>query len=41
MGSTGFDSRPNRTVSTPGNEAVPVHHCFELLNGENNYALAA
>jgi hypothetical protein len=41
MGSTGFDSRPDWTVSTSGNKAVPVYHCLKHLNGENNYALAA
>jgi len=41
MGSTGFDSEINWTVSTSCNGIETRKRLDQILNGENNYALAA
>jgi len=41
MGSTGFDSEINWTVSTSRNDIDTRKRLGQTLNGENNYALAA
>ena len=41
LGSTGFDSEICETVSMSRHEIIRVNLDFKLLNGENNYALAA
>ncbi len=41
LGSTGFDSEINETVSTSCNGIETRKRLDQLLNGENNYALAA
>jgi len=41
MGLTGFDSKPDRYASMPSNAYKLVKPLCKLLNGENNYALAA
>ena len=41
MGSTGFDSEINETVSTSCNDIETRKRLGQTLNGENNYALAA
>ena len=41
MGSTGFDSRTYGEISKSSAEIKLVNNMFQILNGENNYALAA
>jgi len=41
LGSTGFDSEINEIVSTSCNGLETRKRLNQLLNGENNYALAA
>ena len=41
LGSTGFDSEMNETVSTSCNDIETRKRLGQTLNGENNYALAA
>ena len=41
LGSTGFDSEINEMVSTSCNGIESRKRLDQILNGENNYALAA
>ncbi len=41
MGLTGFDRKCNRLVSVSRVETPLVNQGFQILIGENNYALAA
>lgn len=41
MGPTGFDSTDGRMFACRDLLVPPVKEAFTLLNGENNYALAA
>ncbi|CAL2101988.1 hypothetical protein T190130A13A_10250 [Tenacibaculum sp. 190130A14a] len=41
MGTTGFDSEIRDNVSIPRSEMTTRKTYFKLLNGEDNYALAA
>ncbi len=40
-GTTGFDSKISENVSMPRSEMTTRKTYFNILNGENNYALAA